>query len=265
MSGGNGGDPLDRPLKIHGAGSSSATAAPKRFYKTATAGEVPAANASGATAFRIQLDGRPVRTPAKRIVELPSRALAEALAGEWAAQGERIEPAGMPLTRLVNSALDGVAGREREVVADIVKYAGNDLLCYRADQPDALVARQSAAWDPILQWAGEQLRGHFRTAAGILHVDQAPRLLEGLEQRISTRDALELAALHVMTTISGSGLMAWAIAERHLTPEAAWHAAHVDEDWQIEKWGEDTEATARREHRWRDFAAAARLLTLLGA
>lgn len=261
MSGGNGSDPLERPLKIHGAGS-SASQAPKRFYKVATAEEAVTPDGRSTGSFRIHLDGRPVRTPAKRVVELPALELAEAVAQEWAAQRERIDPAAMPLTRLVNSALDGVAGREAEVAADIVKYAGNDLVCYRADQPDQLIARQAAAWDPVLEWAGECLGGRFLTATGIMHVEQDNRLLQGLGRRMGEFQALQLAAMHVMTTIAGSALLAWAVSERRLSAEQAWTAAHVDEDWQIEKWGEDAEAAARRQHRWRDFAAAARIVSL---
>ncbi len=259
MTGGDDRDPLDRPLKIQGAGSSAASQAPKRFYKEAGVAT------SLADLYRIHLDGRPVRTPGKRIVELPARGLAEALAAEWAAQGERIDPTSMPLMRLVNSALDGVAGNEAKVAADIVAFAGIDLTCYRADSPESLVRRQATHWDPILAWAGQQLGGRFVTAVGIVHVAQDERLLAQLATRLDSLDPMALAALHVMTTISGSAITAWATAEGHVTTAHAWIAAHVDEDWQIEKWGEDAEAAARRQNRWRDFEAAARLVAHIRA
>ncbi len=261
MTEGNG-TPGDHPARIKLPGGSSAAALPKRFYQTVTVGQV-----SGLTphaAFRVLLDDRPIRTPAKRILEAPSHALASALAAEWEAQTTLINPLSMPLTRLVNSALDGVAGRQREVAEDIVGYAGNDLICYRAERPAGLVAQQAAHWDLIRDWAGTELACRIVTAVGIVPVTQDAQLLARFSERIVPLDTLQLAALHVMTTLTGSALIAWAHLQGRLDAAAAWTAAHVDDDWQISQWGEDAEAQAKRRQRWNDFDAACRLLRLLG-
>jgi chaperone required for assembly of F1-ATPase len=232
------------------------TARPKRFYQ--------AASVDGAgPAFRVLLDGRPVRTPAKRELAVPARALAEALAAEWDAQGERIEPASMPLTRLVNSAIDGVAGREAEVRADIARYAGSDLLCYRAEGPAELVHRQTEAWDPVLAWARETLGARFVLGQGIVPVAQPQTATAAIEGALAGLDAFALAAHHTIVTLTASALLALALARGRLTADETWAAAHVDEDWQIGQWGEDTEAKARRERRWAEMRAASRLLALL--
>jgi chaperone required for assembly of F1-ATPase len=169
----------------------------------------------------------------------------------------------MPLTRLVNSALDGVAGREAEVRAEIAKYAVSDLLCYRAEGPSELVRRQAVAWDPILAWAREALGARLSTAQGIVPVAQPEAATRAIESGLARLDPLALAAHHVMTTLTGSALLALAHGHRRLTAEEAWAAAHVDEDWQISQWGEDAEAKARRDRRWSEMQAASRLLRLL--
>jgi chaperone required for assembly of F1-ATPase len=233
------------------------TPRPKRFY-----GAVSVAGA--APAFRVLLDGRPMRTPVKRELVLPARALAEAVAAEWEAQGAQIDPSTMPLTRLVNSALDGVAGREAEVRADIAKYAASDLVCYRAEGPAELVHRQAEAWDPILAWARETLGVHLVTGQGIVPVAQTPAAVAAVERALARLDAFALTAHHVMTTLMGSALLALAHARGRLTAEAALAAAHVDDDWQISQWGEDAEANARRDRRRAEMQAASRLLALLG-
>ena len=191
---------------------------------------------------------------------VPTRVQADALAAEWAAHEAEIDPAKMPLTRIVNSALDGVTGREAEVAAEIVKYAGGDLLLYRADGPGALVARQAQWWDPVVGWAEKSLGGRFILGQGIMPVTQPQTTLDRFAAKIAGLDALKLASLHVITTLTGSALLALAVAERRLSVDEAWSAAHVDEDHQIEMWGEDTEASARREFRRREMAAAALLL-----
>lgn len=229
---------------------------PKRFYKSVTVGEVDAGHG-------ILLDGRPARTPRKSLLALPTAALAEAVAAEWAAQIDRIDPAAMPLTRFANTALDGVTGRETEVRADIVKYAGSDLLCYRAEHPEGLVRRQGEHWDPILAWAGERLGVQFAVAGGLMPVSQPPAASIALEAALAPLDAFSLTALHMLTTLTGSALLALAVYESHLDLEAAWTAAHVDEDWQIEEWGEDSEAMARRARRRAEMDAAGQLLALL--
>lgn len=229
---------------------------PKRFYTAAEA------NAAGEGLFRIELDGRPVRTPGRNPVAVPSRALAEALAEEWRGQGEFIDPMRMPMTRLANSALDGVAGAMGEVAGEIVRYAGSDLLCYRADAPEKLVALQGELWDPLLDWARETFGAVFMLSEGILYVEQPPRTLELIGAALPT-DPLRLAALNLMTTLSGSAVIALAVARGRLTAEEGWRAAHADEEIQEQLWGADAEALERRATRFRDFEAAARLVALL--
>jgi chaperone required for assembly of F1-ATPase len=233
-------------------------ALPKRFYQ-----RVDVADRDGG--FALLLDGKPVRTPGKKQLSLPSRALAEAVAEEWAAQKERIDPTTMPLTKLANSAIDGVTGREDAVIGDILNYAGSDLLCYRAEGPRGLIEAQQAHWDPVLAWAKSALGAPFVLAEGIVHVAQPQASLDRLREALKGHDPFGLAALHVMTGLTGSALLALAVALGRMTPEQAWEAAHVDEDWQIAQWGEDAEAASRRAARRRDFDAAARALALLEA
>jgi chaperone required for assembly of F1-ATPase len=228
---------------------------PKRFYKSAEA-----AKRDGG--FCILLDGRPVRTPAKNIVTVPGEKLALALAEEWNAQAEVIDPANMPLTRLVNSAIDGVAREEDAVRAEIVKYAASDLLCYRAEGPPRLVENQRAKWDPVLDWAEEALGARFRLAEGIVFVDQPVEALEAVAAALARLDIFRLAAMSVVTTLTGSALLALALLEKRLTVEEAWAAAHVDEDWNAELWGEDEEAAERRQRRFAEIKAAARIIAL---
>jgi chaperone required for assembly of F1-ATPase len=232
------------------------TLRPKRFYRSASADGAP-------PTCRVLLDGRPVRTPARREMAVPTRPLAEALAAEWEAQGERVDPATMPLTRLVNSALDGVTGRQRDVRAEIAKYAASDLLCYRAEGPAELVRRQADAWDPVLAWAREALGARLVLGQGIVPVAQPRAATAAVERALAELDAFGLAAHHVMTTLMGSALLTLAHARGRLTAEEAWAAAHVDEDWQIGQWGEDAEAEARRDRRWAEMQAASRMLALL--
>jgi chaperone required for assembly of F1-ATPase len=230
---------------------------PKRFYQA-----VGVAEATGG-GYRVLLDGKPLRTPRKVEVALPTRSLAEAVAAEWDAQGERIDPARMPLTRLVNSALDGVAGREAHVRADMCKYAASDLVCYRAAEPDALARRQREAWDPILAWARDTLGARFVVVEGIMPVQQPEACTSAVAAALARYDAFALTALHAMTTLTGSILLALAHAQGRVTAEQAWANAHVDEDWQVEKWGWDAEAKARRDSRWTQMQAASQLLASL--
>jgi chaperone required for assembly of F1-ATPase len=229
---------------------------PKRFYERVETND----EAGGAS---LRLDGKPVRTPGKAALVLPTKALAEAVADEWRGQGERIDPATMPLTRLANSVIDGVKGREDAVKDDILSYGRSDLVCYRADGPEKLVVLQTKHWDPVVVWAKNELQAPMHLAEGVMHVAQDEASLDAITARLGAFDAWGLAALHVMTGLTGSALLALAVALGRLSPEEAWAAAHVDEDWQISQWGEDDEAKARRETRHRDFAAAARLLELL--
>ncbi|MDX2158246.1 MAG: ATP12 family protein [Hyphomicrobiaceae bacterium] len=238
---------LDRPL-------------PKRFYRSVSVG--PSATSRG---HAVLLDGRTARTPGRRPLVVPDARLAETIAGEWAAVDTTIDPARMPLTRLVNTAIDGVAGRMDEVAADIVKYAASDLLCYRADFPEGLVARQHELWDPVLAWAAQHHGIVLRVATGLMPVAQPADAAQAFARAIASLDPFRLTALHVMTTLMGSALLAIAVLDGQLTPEAAWEAAHVDEDWQIDEWGEDAEATARRARRFEEMRAAAGLTRLTAA
>jgi chaperone required for assembly of F1-ATPase len=232
---------------------------PKRFYDTAAV--VPPDEAR--SGYRIALDGGIVRTPRKSALELPTRGLADAVAAEWSTQGSYIDPTSMPLTRLANSIIDGVIGREAEVRADILEYAATDLLCYRAEGPAGLVQRQERVWDHVLAWARGTFGARFVLTAGVMPVTQAAYALERIAQALETLDAWRLASVHAMTTLTGSALLALAHASRELSAAEAWAAAHLDEDWQIEQWGEDKEARERREQRWREMQAASRLLALV--
>jgi chaperone required for assembly of F1-ATPase len=228
---------------------------PKRFYKAVTV-----KNEAGGAA--LLLDGKPVKTPGKAPLSVPSKKLADAIADEWRAQGDHIDPGSMPLTKLANTAIDGIEGRSQAVVDDIVSHARSDLLCYRASGPDGLVAAQTAHWDPVIAWAKDALHAPLTLAEGIVHVAQADAAMDAIRQRVAALDAFGLAALHVMTSLTGSALLALAVALKRLTPDEAWDAAHVDEDWQAGKWGEDAEAKDRRKARRAEFDAAARALEL---
>jgi chaperone required for assembly of F1-ATPase len=247
----------DNGQGVSGRPSRAAPALPKRFYKAVTIGETSGGG------HRVLLDGKSIRTPQKMELALPMAALARAVAVEWEAQSEVIDPATMPLTRLANSAIDGVRGREAEVRADITRYAGSDLVCYRAEGPEELARRQVAAWDPIVAWSRDVLGARFEVARGIVPVAQPEAATSAVSGALARHDAFVLAALHVMTTLTGSALLALAHARGRLTAEDAWSAAHVDEDWQISQWGDDAEASARRRHRWAEMQAASRMLVLL--
>jgi chaperone required for assembly of F1-ATPase len=233
-------------------------APPKRFYEKAEVEERDGA-------FVLTLDGRPARTPARNFVAVPTWPLGEALAAEWQAQGPDIDPARMPLTRLVNSAIDGVAPNPAAVVDDLVKYVRSDLICYRAGEPDRLVAEQAAAWDPVLAWAYEEFGARFLLSEGVTFVTQPEAAVAAIRERIAAEGSpFRLAALHVMTTLTGSALIALAHAGGRLTAAEAWAAAHVDEHFQERVWGEDEEAMQRRGRREIDFLAASRLYPLSG-
>ena len=226
----------------------------KRFYREAGVGE-----AEGG--FALLLDGRRARTPAKKLLVAPTRELAEALAREWAGQGEMVVPAAMPLTRLINTTLDGVAAAMTETRAEIAGFAGADLLCYRAEAPEALAVAEAAAFDPVLEWAGKALGATFVLGQGVVHVRQPESALKAVGAALAAFESpLALAALHVMTSLTGSVLLALAVARGHLGAPEAWRVAHVGEDFQIARWGEDDEARARRAARWREFEAAARVM-----
>jgi chaperone required for assembly of F1-ATPase len=182
------------------------------------------------------------------------------MAAEWSAQREHIDPAQMPLTTLACSALDAVSGAEAAVIDEIVKYAGSDLLCYRADAPEGLVLAQARHWDPVLAWSARDLGACFNTATGLIHVAQPAAMPDQIRVALAGYDALAVAAVHVLTSIMGSTVLALAVARGHLGLDAAWAAAHVDEDWQIARWGCDAEAQARRAYRYSQARAAALVL-----
>src|SRR5882762_8453401 len=227
----------------------------KRFYAQAGIAETP-------KGFGITLDGKPVRTPSRRLLAAPTREIAEAIAAEWDAQKEIIDPTAMPLTRLANSVIDAVAGRVEAVADDIAKYFHSDMLFYRAGHPDALVALEAEHWDPVLFWAADTLGAHFILAEGIVHVRQPDQAIAAARAAFPD-DPWSVAALHVVTTLTGSALLALALLRGVLDQDQAWAAAHVDEEWNIEKWGVDEEVAARRAARLVDFRAAAGILKAL--
>ena len=226
----------------------------KRFYQAASVGEGP-------DGFAVLLDGKPVRTPARRALAGPTRTLAEAIASEWNAQQENVDPARMPLTRLANTIIDGVVDKTDAVADEIAKYLGSDLLFYRADAPAELVARQAQHWDPVLEWAREVLGACFILAEGIMFVAQPERAIAAARAAIPD-DPWRLGAVSSITSLTGSALLALALLRGRLSTEAAWAAAHVDEDWQREQWGRDELAEERRAFRFADMQAAATVLAL---
>jgi chaperone required for assembly of F1-ATPase len=242
-----------------GEAARSATRGPrrKRFYARAGVVESP-------DGFAITLDDRPVRTPSGRPLAAPNRKIADAIVAEWDAQQEIIDPLSMPFTRFANSVVDAVVDRVDAVVEDIVKYLGSDLLFYRAGHPEALVAREAAHWDPVLSWAANNLGARFILAEGIVHVRQPDAALQAARAALPA-DPWSVAAVHVVTTLTGSALLALALRHGAFDADSVWAAAHVDEDWNTEHWGADQEVVARRAARLVDFRAAAGILGALGS
>jgi chaperone required for assembly of F1-ATPase len=225
----------------------------ERFYKHAWVSEE--------APFAVLLDGRGVKTPAKNALAAPTRPLAAAIAAEWAGQGERIDPATMPLTRIANSIVDGVAPAPRPVADDLAKYLGSDLLCYRAGTPDGLVQRQTEHWDPILAWARDALGARFVLSEGVVFVTQPENAIAAARAAIPS-GPWRLGAAHVVTTLTGSALIALALCAGRIDLDAAWAAANVDEDWNMHLWGRDEMALAARAVRFADLQAAGRVLAL---
>lgn len=230
----------------------------KQFWKEATARAVEGG-------FAVFLDGRGVKTPAKRALVVPTEAMARAIAAEWDAQGDKIDPATMPVTRSANAALDKVAPQFDEVAAMIADYGGTDLLCYRAEAPAELVARQAAAWDPLLDWAATELGARLAPVAGVLPRAQAPEALARLHAEVAGVDAFRMAALHDLVAITGSLVLGLAVARGRLEPDQAWALSRIDEDWQIEHWGADDEAVATAAVKQQALAHAARFWHLCAA
>ncbi|MBP6012194.1 MAG: ATPase [Alphaproteobacteria bacterium] len=227
----------------------------KRFYKEVTVSE--------AAPFAILLDGRTIKTPGGRQLTAPTKPLAEALAAEWREQGEIIVPDTMPLTKLMNTALDRVPSNRHAIVDDLASYAGSDLLCYRADTPAELVRRQTAAWDPWLAWAAERHSARLTVVTGVSHTAQPTEALARLRAAIAAHDDLTLTALHVGITLTGSAILGLAFAARVLTADDAFALSQIDEIFQAERWGSDAEAERMRAARLNELRAAGRLLTLI--
>jgi chaperone required for assembly of F1-ATPase len=224
----------------------------KRFYKEVSVGK----------GHDILLDGKPVRTPRGSTLALPRMPLAEAIAGEWRSQGDEIVPADMPLTKLANTAIDGVAPQREEVVAEIVAYARHDHLCYRTDTPAELVRRQSEAWDPLLDWAAQRYGAPLLVAKGITSIAQPESSIAALRKAVEAFDPFALAALHVIASIGGSLVLALAIADQRLTAEEAFALSQIDERFQAEKWGRDSEAEARARRLALELETAVRFMSL---
>jgi chaperone required for assembly of F1-ATPase len=242
--------PPDDPIEATRRGMR--TALLRRFYETA-------ATAAVADGYAVRLDDKPVRTPARRVLAAPTLALAEAIAAEWQAQKDVIDPAKMPLTRLANAIIDGVADTPQPVADEIAKYLVSDLTFYRTDSPQGLVEQQARHWDPILDWARQALGADFKLGEGVVYVAQPQAALAAARAAIPGQP-WRLGAVHSITTLTGSALIALAMAGGALSADAAWQAAHVDEDWNMTQWGRDEMAMARRNFRFAEFQAAATVL-----
>ncbi len=229
----------------------------KRFYKDASAFAAADGN------YTVLLDGKAVKTPKRGMLALPNLALAEAVAEEWRAQGETIDPQTMPLTRLAFAALDVVTPERERIAAEILKFAKSDLLSYRAEEPPELVARQAKLWDPLLDWAAETYGARLKVGSGICHVTQPDAAIAELETAVARYDEFELAALHTATVITGSLVLALALAEEEVDAGEAFDAAMLEEKFQAEKWGIDAEAEKRRRHLLVELTAAERFFGLL--
>jgi len=228
----------------------------KRFWKeVALAAEV--------NGFGIHLDGRPVRTPARQTLLVPTQQLAEGIIVEWREVGETIDPKAMPLTGLANAAIDHVRPDPHRFAQDLAKYAEADLICYRVEGPSALIERQQEHWDPLLAWARRRFDVDFRTTTSLMHVPQPTSTVERLRSALLSLDAFQLAGMSPLVTIGGSLIAALAVLERASGVADAWLAVSLDDRWQLEQWGSDAEAEVALQNRERDFLAAARFLALL--
>lgn len=251
------GDGLSDEDPVRRAQLKSKPALPKRFYKSAGIAGLD-------DGFAVELDGKPVLTPAKNALKLPTAKVAELIAAEWNAQEDDINPLVMPVTRLANTAIDGIALDPQAVKEDILRFAGTDLLCYRVDTPQTLVNRQAEMWDPVIDWAHLSLGARFVMAEGIVHVEQPREAIAAIGIHLTAfEEPVALASLHSFTSLTGSALLAMAVAKDELTAEEAWTAAHVDEDWNAQQWGHDDEAAARRAYRWGEMQAADNALKAL--
>jgi chaperone required for assembly of F1-ATPase len=230
----------------------------KRFYKSAVAVAIEGG-------YTIELDGRRVRTPKGQPFLVPTRALAEAIVAEWHDQGDTVDPQAMPLTGLANAAIDHVAAAPGRFVDQIISYAANDLLCYRAETPPRLVAAQGEAWDPVIAWAEQVLGARLTVVSGVMPCAQSPKTVEAVRQAVASRDAFGLAGLFSAVTLTGSAILGIAMAQERLSAAQAWTAARIDEVLQAEDWGRDDEAEARAARMGVELAKAERFLSLLKA
>jgi chaperone required for assembly of F1-ATPase len=230
----------------------------KRFWREVAVG--PAEDG-----WAVRLDDRAVRTPARHLLVVPNRALADAIAEEWQAVDGEIDPRAMRLTGLANAAIDGVAPEKDAFSGGLARYGEADLACYRSDRPPGLVERQSAGWDPLLAWARRRYDVDFSITYGVIHVPQPPATIDRLAHAVAELDAFGLAGLSPLVTVGGSLIAALAVLERAMTADAAWQAVSLDDRWQLEQWGSDREAEQALDHRRRDFFAAASFLELLDA
>ncbi|HVU31472.1 MAG TPA: ATP12 family protein [Sphingomicrobium sp.] len=213
--------------------------------------------------WTLKLDGRPVRTPARSALVVPTEALALAIAEEWRSVGDELDPRAMPLTGLANAAIDRIAPDRQAFAGGLAKYAEADLACYRSEWPPELVERQAGSWDELLAWGRRRYDVDFATTSGLLHVPQPQATIERLSQAVAELDPFHLAGLSPLVTAGGSLLAGLAVLEKAMSAEAAWQAVSIDERWQLEQWGADKEAEQGLEGRRRDFLAAARFLELL--
>jgi len=225
----------------------------KRFYKTVDIRPVTGG-------FAVLLDGRGVQTPARNPLILPTEKLARAIAAEWAGQGDTVNAVTMPLLRLSNTVIDGVAVNRDEVVNAILRFGENDLLCYRAHKPPELVKRQAEGWDPLLDWARQRLSAHMRVVDGINHVDQSADAIAALREAMHSYDAFTLGGLHVVSSITGSLVLGLALVEGQINPAQAFQLSRIDEVYQAEKWGEDAEAVKRATNLARELDKAFELI-----
>ena len=215
--------------------------------------------------FTVELDGRPVRSPAKSPLILPSREMAQASAAEWHAQDGEVDPLTMPVTRAANAAIDKVAVQRQEVISMIAEYGDSDLTCYRASQPGELAARQARSWDPLLDWAAENFGARLIPVQGVVHVAQRPEMLQLLAEPLRCMTPFELTAMHDLIGLSGSLIIGLAASEKAFPLGFLWKSSRIDEDWQVEQWGEDDEASALAETKRTAFFNAARFIDLARA
>ncbi|MBB4076674.1 chaperone required for assembly of F1-ATPase [Bartonella fuyuanensis] len=248
--------PLNKKSSVQKIQSFSCQPLPKRFYR-----KVEIACEEGG--FTILLDGRSIKTPARRHFYVPTEVFAEFVAQEFENQKQVIDPAKMPMTRLVNTVIDGIADDRQVVFEDLLRFVAGDMIFYRAQTPKELVQKQSKQWDPLLDWAEKKLGAQFYLTEGLMHVEQSPEAIQAVSSYLrKVESPYMLAALHMMTTLTGSALIALAVAARDIDADYAWSIAHLDEDWMMEQWGMDKETMARRAHKNAEFNAAVTISTV---